>query len=138
MKNQKHESLAQHDRLKKIEKQTESFRQTKGKEQNEPNKFYVLNVVQFQRILKKTRISTPEPIQFSDKVFDISNKDFPRCLKAYICVPITSPLNSSYVLITSKESQDKVLSDWNKNIKEPEKPNQSASLIVVQKHLKLQ
>ena len=64
--------------------------------------------------MKKTRRSSPGPENFSYNIL----KRLPNCLKAYICLLITSSINNSYVPTTWKESQVKTLPKPIKNKKD--------------------
>ena len=82
----------------------------------EPNYYCIIKVDDFDEIVNKTRRSSPG----SDKIsYDILKK-LSKCLKAYICLLITSSINNSYVPTTWKESQVKLLQKPNKNKQDAE------------------
>ena len=82
----------------------------------EPNNYCIIKVDDYEEILNKTRRSNPGPDKISYNIL-IS---LPRCLKAYICLLITSSRNNSYVPTTWKKSQVKMLPNPNKNKKDAE------------------
>ena len=85
-------------------------------ENTEPNNYCIIKVDDYEEILNKTRRSSPGPDKISYNIL----KRLPKCLKAYICLLITSSINNSYVPTTWKESQVKMLPKPNKNKKDAE------------------
>ena len=82
----------------------------------ERNNYCIIKVDDYEESLNKTRRSSPGPDKISYNIL----KSLPKCLKAYICLLITSSINSSYVPTTWKESQVKMLPKPNKNKKDAE------------------
>ena len=79
-------------------------------------KLFFIKIDDYEEILNKTRRSSPGPEKISYNIL----KRLPKCLKAYICLLITSSINNSYVPTTWKESQVKMLPKPNKNKKDAE------------------
>ena len=98
---------------KKIENETKLFLKY---ENSEPNNYCIIKVDDYEEILLKTRRSSPGPDKISFNIL----KRLPKCLKAYICLLITSSINNSYVPTTWKESQVKMLRKPSKNKKDSE------------------
>ena len=85
-------------------------------ENTEPNNYCIIKVDDYEETLNKTRRSSPGPDKISCNIL----KRLPKCLKAYVCLLITSSINNSYVPTTWKESQVKMLPKPNKNKKDAE------------------
>ena len=103
-----YENLELNEHFEKVENKTKMFLQY---ENTEPNNYCIIKLDDYEEILNKRRRSSPGP----DKISYIILKRFPKCLKAYICLLITSSINNSYVPTTWKESQVKMLPKPNKN-----------------------
>ena len=102
MKDHISENLELNEHFKKVENETKMFLQYKN---TEPNNYCIIKVDDYEEILNKTRRSSPGPDKISHNIL----KRLPKCLKAYICLLITSSINNSHVPTTWKESQFKML-----------------------------
>ena len=113
MKDHTYKNLELNEHFEKVENKTKMFLQYKN---TEPNNYCIIKVDDYEDILNKTRRSSPRPDKISYNIL----KRLPKCLKAYICLLKTSSINNSYVPITWKESQVKMLPKPNKNKKDAE------------------
>ena len=102
MKDHTYKNLELNEHFKNVENETKMFLQY---ENNEPNNYCIIKLDDYKKFLNKTRRSSPGPDKISYNIL----KRLPKCLKAYICLLITSSINNSYVPITWKESQVKML-----------------------------
>ena len=107
MKDHIYQKLDLNEHFENVENETKTFLQYKN---IEPNNYCIIKVDDYNEILNKTRRSCPGP----DKINYNIMKRLPKCLKAYICLLITSSINNSYVPTTWKESQLKMLPKQNK------------------------
>ena len=85
-------------------------------EKIEPNNSCILKVDDYDEILNKTRKSSPGPDEISYNIL----KRLPKCIKAYICLLISSSINHSYFPTKWKESKVRKLPAPNKNKKDEE------------------
>ena len=102
MKDHLYENLELNEHFEKVENEKKMFLKY---ENTEPNNYCIIKVDDYEEILNKTRRSSPE----TDKISYNILKRLPKCLKAYICLLITSSINNSNVPTTSEESQVKML-----------------------------
>ena len=109
----KYENLDLNEHFEKVENETNTFLQCKDMK---PKTYCIFKVDDYNEILNKKRTSSPGPDKISHNIL----KRLPKCLKAYICLLITSSINNSYVPTTWKESQVKILPKPNKNKKNAE------------------
>ena len=79
----------------------------------DPNNSCIIKVDDYDEILNKTRKSSPGPDKISYNIL----KSLPKCLKAYICLRISSSINHSYFPTKWKESKVRMLPAPNKNKK---------------------
>ena len=113
MKDHIYENLELNENFEKVENETKMSLQY---ENIEPNNYCIIKVEDYDEILNKTRKSSPGPDKISYNIL----KRLPKCVKAYICLLITSSINNSYEPTTWKESQVKMLPKPNKNKKDAE------------------
>ena len=113
MKDHIYENLELNEHFEKVKNETKMFLQYKN---TEPNNYCIKKKDDYEEILNKTRRSSPGPDKISHNIL----KRLPKCLKAYICLLITSSINNSFVPTTWKESQVKMLPKPNKNKKDAE------------------
>ena len=113
MKDHIYKNLELNEHFEKVENGTKMSLRYKN---IEPNNYCIIKVDDYDEILNKTRKSTPGLDKISFNIL----KRLPKCLKAYICLLVTSSINNSYVPTTWKESQVKMLPKPNKNKKDAE------------------
>ena len=111
MKDHTYENLELNEHFEKVENEPKMFLKY---ENTEPNNYCIIKVDDYEEILNKRRLSSPGPDKISCNIL----KRLPKCLKAYICLLVTSSINNSYVPTTWKESQVKMLPKPNKNKKD--------------------
>ena len=75
--------IGSNEHFEKVENVSKTFLQY---ENIEPNNYCVIHVHNYDKMLNKTRRSSPGP----DKISYNMLKMLPKCLKAYICLLITS------------------------------------------------
>ena len=114
MKDHTYENLELNEHFEKVENETKMFLKYKN---TEPHNYCIIKVDNYEEILIKTRRSSPGPDKISYNVL----KRLPKCLKAYICLLITSSINNSYIPTTWKESEVKMLPKPIKNKKKMQK-----------------
>ena len=111
MRDHTYKNLELNEHFEEIENETKMFLKYKN---TEPNNYCIIKVDYYEEILNKTRKSSPGPDKISYNIL----KRLPKCLKAYICLLITSSINNSYIPTTWRESQVKMLPKPNKNKKD--------------------
>ena len=113
MKGHMYENLELNEHFEKVENEIKMSLQYRN---IEPNNYSIIKVDDYDEIWNKTRRSSPGPDKISYNILKMLSK----CLKAYICLLITSSINNSYVPTAWKESQVKMLPKPDKNEKDAE------------------
>ena len=113
MKDHTYENLELNEYFERVKNHTKMFLKNKN---SEINYYCIIKVDDYEEVLNKTRRSSPRPDKISYNIL----KRLHKCLKAYICLLITTSINNSYVPTTWKESQVKMLPKPNKNKKDAE------------------